>query len=527
MSLPTRRPLRLRGLALRLGLLVLATSLATALAISWVSMGAVEEVLNDRIDRNLPEYLEATQIRLDLWYQKRLLDLEQASRDSALRGAVGPEPSAKRAERALAALRARHPEFTGLRILSSVGTSWASTDVATELPVPAARELATLSTPTATGLLGKGSSARQVLVVPLSRRPSARVLLGIIDPAALEAAIGAQPAPGSALALVDSSGRLVAGQLQAPIHAARVNENATIVESPGGGRFVVSARPLGRFGWVLVISQEYESAFAAVRATLERTMLTNGMLAILSCGVAMLLVAWRMQPIGRLAHGAARLAAGDADVRVSEEGAYGEVKQLAQAFNDMAERLDANREKLELQNTELTANNEVLEQLSITDGLTKLHNHRHFQDHFGRETRRAERTGETLVLILADIDDFKKLNDMLGHSTGDRVLVAVAEALNQAIRGTDYLARYGGEEFAVILPDTDLMAGEQLAERLRKAISEIRVPVPDGAEPAVVTASFGVAPFSGGTSATFDRADRALYDAKAAGKDCVVASEAA
>ena len=527
MSLPFRRRLRLRGMALRLGLLVLVTSLATALAISWVSMGAVEDILHDRIERNLPEYLEAAQIRLDLWYQKRLLDLEQATRDATLRRAVGSEPSAERAERALAFLRERHPEFSTLRILSGMGTSWASTGADTALPVSVARELATLHTPTATGLLGSGTAARQVMVAPLSRRPSARVLVGIIAPAALEAAIGTQPAPSSALALVDSSGRLVAGHLQAPVPEARMNQGVTVVENPGGGRFVVSARPLGRFGWSMVVSQEHESAFAAVRATLERTMLTNFALAILSCGVAMLLVAWRMQPIGRLAHGAARLAAGDADVRVSEEGAYGEVKQLAQTFNDMAERLDASREKLELQNHELTANNEILEQLSITDGLTKLHNHRHFQDHFAKETRRAERTGENLTLVLADIDDFKKLNDRLGHSTGDRMLVAVAEALNEAIRGTDYVARYGGEEFAMILPNTDSAGGLRLAEKLRKAISEIRVPVHDGAEPAVVTASFGVALFSEGTSATFERADRALYDAKAAGKDCVVVSEPA
>ena len=402
-----------------------------------------------------------------------------------------------------------------------MGTRWAATGEDWELPASVARELATLTAPTATGLLGPSADARQVLVVPLSRRPSARVLVGIVDPAALDAAIVEPPAPGSALALVDASGRLVAGRLRAPIGDARVDESVT-VDSPGGGRFVVSARPLDRFGWTLVISQEEESAFAAVRATLERTLLTNVMLAILSCGVAMLLVAWRMQPIGRLAHGAARLAAGDADVRVSEDGAYGEVKQLAQTFNEMAERLDESRKKLELQNTELTANNEVLEQLSITDGLTKLHNHRHFQDHFAKEARRAERTGENLALVLADIDDFKQLNDRLGHSTGDRVLVAVANALNETIRGTDYLARYGGEEFAMILPDTDLADGQRLAERLREAIRAVEVVGPDGAEAAVVTASLGVARFGDGTSSTFDRADRALYAAKAAGKDCVV-----
>ena len=467
MCLPFRRRLRLRGMALRLGLLVLATSLVTALAISWVSVGAVETVLHDRIERNLPEYLEAAQIRLDLWYQKRLLDLEQATRDAGLRVAVGAETSSAGASRALDVLRERHPEFAALRILTAVGGTWASSGKAPELTPEIGRELATLHAPTATGLLGKRRDAPQVLVVPLSRRPSARVLVGVIDRQALEAAIRGTSARESALAIVDASGRVVAGDLQSPLHAARANGRVHIVDSPGGARFVVAMRPLERFGWAMVISQEYESAFASVRETLERTMLTNVMLATLSCAVAMLLVAWRMQPIGRLAHGASRLAAGDADVRVSEEGAHGEVKQLAEIFNDMAARLAANREELELQNTELTASNEILEQLSITDGLTKLHNHRHFQDHFAREARRAMRSDETLTLVLIDIDDFKKLNDRLGHSTGDRVLVAVAETMHDVIRGTDYVARYGGEEFALILPDTSVEGAVGLAERLR------------------------------------------------------------
>ena len=114
MSRPLRRRLRLRGMALRLGLLVLVTSLVTALAISWVSVGAVEKVLHARIDQNLPEYLEAAQIRLDLWYQQKLLGLERAARSSSLRRAVGSEPSAERAERALTALHTRHPGVRGI-----------------------------------------------------------------------------------------------------------------------------------------------------------------------------------------------------------------------------------------------------------------------------------------------------------------------------------------------------------------------------------------------------------------------------
>jgi len=208
-------------------------------------------------------------------------------------------------------------------------------------------------------------------------------------------------------------------------------------------------------------------------------------------------------------------------VRVDEGRARDEILSLAHSFNEMAERLDHNRRELEARNQALVRANEVLEQLSITDGLTHLHNHRHFQDQFSQEAKRAERTGAPLALVLRDIDDFKKLNDRLGHRAGDRVLEAVAGIMNREIRETDYVARYGGEEFAILLPNTDREGAIALAEKMRLAISENEIPVvgPDGW--AQVTVSIGVAMFEESTSLTFEAADRALYQAKAVGKDCV------
>jgi len=244
-------------------------------------------------------------------------------------------------------------------------------------------------------------------------------------------------------------------------------------------------------------------------------------------GVSHALAVWRLKPLLDLAEGARRLASGEAAVRVPETDAVGEVGALARSFNHMAQRLDESYQELERRHRELARANEVLEQLSATDGLTQLYNHRHFQAQFLRETKRTERTGAPLCLVLVDVDDFKLLNDRLGHSAGDRVLQEMARAMSSQIRQTDYLARYGGEEFVLLLPQTGVEGGLALAEKVRGAIETLELPVigPEGR--VSVTVSIGLALYARGPEATFDAADRALYEAKAAGKNRAVVANAA
>jgi two-component system cell cycle response regulator len=207
----------------------------------------------------------------------------------------------------------------------------------------------------------------------------------------------------------------------------------------------------------------------------------------------------------------------------------------------MIERLGENRVELESnrlqiheanqkligRNRELQRINEVFHQLSITDELTKLHNHRFFQDNLPREMSRAARTGEPLSLILIDIDDFKGLNDHYGHSVGDAVLKKTADVMNGVVREMDLLARYGGEEFVLLASQTALDGAIAVAEKLRIAVSMARFSVVTltGCSELSITVSIGVAAFNGDPKALFNDADRALYRAKGQGKDCVVAQE--
>jgi len=161
-----------------------------------------------------------------------------------------------------------------------------------------------------------------------------------------------------------------------------------------------------------------------------------------------------------------------------------------------------------------------------TDGLTELANRREFEESLANEISRAERFGGSLALILADLDNFKQVNDRFGHQAGDEVLKAFADILRETVRDIDVAARYGGEEFAVLLPQTDVDGAERLAERLRGAVETSPLAEAQG-RPVVVTSSFGVAAFpeAGTPASLFGAADEALYRAKRAGKNCVVCAD--
>jgi diguanylate cyclase (GGDEF)-like protein len=168
----------------------------------------------------------------------------------------------------------------------------------------------------------------------------------------------------------------------------------------------------------------------------------------------------------------------------------------------------------------------LVKQQAVTDELTGLANRRRFVAQLEAEVARAERSGTPLSVVLADIDDFKRVNDTWGHDTGDTVLRRVAAVLQAATRDVDLPVRLGGEEFAILLPETDTVGARLLAERVRAAVEATVIEA--GSDRISVTASFGVAcfPESAEASQLLIEADRRLYDAKRSGKNCVVTATA-
>jgi len=162
-----------------------------------------------------------------------------------------------------------------------------------------------------------------------------------------------------------------------------------------------------------------------------------------------------------------------------------------------------------------------------TDSLTNLANRRALDERLDDEVEHARRLGTHVGFVIADIDDFKSINDSYGHQTGDEVLRRVAQAFAEAVRELDLPGRYGGEEIALVLPGTNLTGARALAEKIRKNLEELSVTTAEGT-PLKVIASFGAAcfPAQPTVEALVAAADAALYDAKRAGKNRVVTATA-
>ena len=167
-----------------------------------------------------------------------------------------------------------------------------------------------------------------------------------------------------------------------------------------------------------------------------------------------------------------------------------------------------------------------LRSMATTDGLTGLANRRHFDELMRREWQRCARTGSSIALLMADIDHFKRYNDSYGHPGGDACLQAVAKTLTLvARRPADRVGRLGGEEFVVLLPDTDVAGGQEVAEHAVKLIQALALPHVASLTAEHVTISVGVAVCTGQDMARHDpqslysAADHALYAAKAQGRN--------
>ncbi|MEE4640035.1 MAG: bacteriohemerythrin [Wenzhouxiangella sp.] len=161
-------------------------------------------------------------------------------------------------------------------------------------------------------------------------------------------------------------------------------------------------------------------------------------------------------------------------------------------------------------------------QRSITDPLTGAWNRNQFDEFVRIEVPRAERYGQPICLLVVDIDHFKRVNDLHGHSVGDQILTQVCELMRQQIRLVDSLFRWGGEEFVILLPNTSLSAARFISERLRQTVGQYPF---ETAGP--ITVSVGAAELERGEGAQkwFERADQALYAAKHQGRNRVICAE--
>jgi diguanylate cyclase (GGDEF)-like protein len=509
------------SLAARISFFVFAAALTSALAVAASSAIALRAFLRSKVEQKIPA--EVTQLRdhLALWYGQRRLDVQVFARSRIVgeglaevaRGGARAARAREDVGRYLDYVLSEFSQYVSLFALDAKGQMLLVAGADPGLAPAALGRLVTVDDVEVSDLLAGRDGAVQVVSSAVRGGITLHAVLPVQHLAA-ELAAGSKAervfvydARGGAVAAAD--GHLPgAGAPAPPVLRAEPGSVQDYV-APGGLRVVGSALPFDPFGWTLVVEEDYEHAFAPLASILRRTVVSNLAIVAVLSAVAFAFATTLVRPLHALSSCAQRLRDGELDVHLPVIDRADEVGVLARSFNEMVHGVrDAHA---------------ALEQLAITDGLTKLHNHRFFQDQLGREIKRSERTGTPVSLVLVDIDDFKNLNDRCGHAAGDAVLQGLAAILEGETRDHDLVARYGGEEFAVLAPGTDLEGGVAIAEKIRLGVAATRFNVPNVPGGLGVTVSVGVAQYRGDRERFFHEADQALYAAKHAGKDCVVA----
>jgi diguanylate cyclase len=178
---------------------------------------------------------------------------------------------------------------------------------------------------------------------------------------------------------------------------------------------------------------------------------------------------------------------------------------------------------MESESTELKIKLEIAQQNATRDPLTRLPNRLAFEERMTSEVARWHRNGLPLTMLIWDIDFFKRINDTYGHKTGDKALVIIAQILEEHCRKSDFVARFGGEEFVMLFPDTDAQTALLVANKLRTTVEKTSFKA--SGDKISITLSCGLSQFLTGDTyeAIFERADKALYQAKQNGRNqCVV-----
>jgi diguanylate cyclase (GGDEF)-like protein len=316
------------------------------------------------------------------------------------------------------------------------------------------------------GKLPSGPQIAATATITRQRQPVARVTMAVpMDPSLLAVLQRATPMPSHAALLFAQNGKIIAG--------GRADADMVVMRgriTMGSTAFLAKVAPFGSNGTSVVAVEPVSAVHARLSAYRRKLLFAAAITLAIAAGLA------------------TRLA-----------------RPVARVFADLAR----------------------LTNQAQTDSLTNIANRRAIDERLDDEIEHARRLGTSVAFVIADIDDFKSINDRFGHQTGDKVLRQVAQIFAEAGRELDLPGRYGGEEIAVVAPGTNLSGARALAEKVRRLIEELHVTAPDG-RPITVTASFGAAcyPAQRSVDELVAAADAALYEAKRNGKNRVVTATA-
>lgn len=275
-------------------------------------------------------------------------------------------------------------------------------------------------------------------------------------------------------------------------------------------RVVGLAGSFDNFPWDLVIAENSDNVFAGLIQARNHIILITILLTIIIGGTATIVARQFIIPLKALTNGVLRVAGGDLDVSVNILR-NDELGLVTGMFNEMVRRLKENQAKLE--------------QLATTDSLTGLANRKRIMADVVINCEHYRRYATEFSILMIDIDFFKTVNDSRGHLAGDAVLVQLAQLFRETLRTLDQAGRYGGEEFLIILGQTDLHMALQIAERIRLAVEQHIFVYDDvSLHVSISVGAAGINAEDHNAVGLIGRADKALYEAKAAGRNRIAPS---
>ena len=534
------------GLRMRILIFAVFSTLVPALLFGWISYYKTHELLLNQAAQEFNEALTRSQHRLDEWLLEKLEDLSVFSRSFVLVDNLTQhlEPSSAEQQSSLSPplppdqqileflqlVQVQVPDYRSLLVLDTAGSlvsQYPESGIPSEVYGDWAGRLQpgseiisehrTGSDSSTVGLaLGVSivSSSQTEIGVLLTEIPILRLVPVLKASAGSEAEILLAQSNGSVLLsnfglIYDSEPEFVPGkQATAPMPPTALQR----YRNYRGVDVVGLAIPLARLPWSLVIEKPYQSIFQDVDRLRDYSLLLT--LALLAgFGLLAFLVSQSvLLPLKRLTEAAAKVAQGDLNTRL-ETVSRDELGLTMTVFNDMVERLRANRDELQ--------------RISVTDSLTGLYNKKQIMEALNLQLERFRRSGSEFSLLMIDVDHFKRINDQQGHLAGDAALQQTGQILRGVLRSIDLAGRYGGEEFLIILEQTGARQALDTAERMRAICQQSELLYEN--KRIGFTVSIGVATVIDDPGETADsliqRADRGLYRAKRNGRNRVMAGD--
>ena len=521
---------------------VLAT-LIPSLTTTWLSYTHNKRALTDKITAELQNISSHSARETDLWLKERFYDMRVFSisfevsenLDRILRArrrnTVDTE-ALRRMEDYLTSVRERSADYEELSVIDAQASVIASTGSPTELRLPEDWLSQVAENEEVRGDTYWEETPKQIVMMiawPINAQDgrflgavAAKVHFRTIDRTLRSVALGET---GHAY-LLGKDGTIMVSSWMLPAAlnnirlAPRILRELSALQGGSieytdaqGNEVVGTLDHVSQLDWAVVADIAREEAFVQILELRNQTAVMVSTLLLGIGFIAYVLGIAIVRPLDRLTIGATAVAGGDLDVDLPVV-TRGELGSLTRVFNDMVARLRHGREELE--------------RLSVTDGLTGLYNRNHLMETITKEVARSDRQEEHFAAMMIDLDHFKKYNDTYGHLGGDEILVKMSAIFNDCIREVDYVARYGGEEFLILLPQTDLEGGVEVAERIRNRLADTKLD--DEKKKVGITLSIGVAEFPrhGDTAQTMiAAADAALYQAKRRGRNRVARATAA